>query len=362
MPFEIHISDLKTCRAWLWQWDWASPLRQKLEPDRPYLPFFLGRILHETFDAHYGAGLVWSEAFQEAVNRNIAEIQAKDSVEWEVMKDEYLEQVQLASAMVLNYHRWTELGLHKRQWWHDDNLQFVATEHEFRAPIPTRSGRASPRVFLAGRYDGVVRRLDDGTLWLWELKTSTSFSMLERSLAIDPQPTAYIYAAEHDLGEPVAGVLYTLIRKKAPTDPVTPTGKLSQAKNMDTSLEHWVARMRQLHPEANNGALTEMYGGHLQYLIANRSDTFVKRFAIRRNQAEMDLFLKHLHSTALDMANPVTPLYPNEGFHCNRCMFWEPCLSRRQGYDYRALINAPYTDRDVWYEREDVADASTTWS
>lgn len=81
------------------------------------------------------------------------------------------------------------------------------TDAEFRLdlPIPSRTGlRLSNRYSFEGYLDGLA--VLDGRLWLVEYKFRDSLSHFE-DVANEPQYRRYVWAAERQLGVPIAGIL-----------------------------------------------------------------------------------------------------------------------------------------------------------
>lgn len=98
----------------------------------------------------------------------------------------------------------------------DCEIQYVATEQEFRLPLRNPvSGKATWLFDLAGKIDGIVR-LEDGRLAVMEHKLLSdsldSDADLWRRLRIDQQITLYVWAARQ-LGYEVDCVLYNVTRK-----------------------------------------------------------------------------------------------------------------------------------------------------
>jgi len=66
---------------------------------------------------------------------------------------------------------------------------------------------------LRGRCDGLYRD-KNGKLWLLETKTkSRIMAGMDSALAFDPQNLLYLQAKEQEVGEPIIGVLYNVIRQ-----------------------------------------------------------------------------------------------------------------------------------------------------
>jgi hypothetical protein len=256
------------------------------------------------------------------------------------------EQIQLMIGMLEHYQQWVESKEFTGVRWQDANLEFLALETEFSVPIRTPSGRVSPKVFLAGRMDGIVRLKDDGSVWLWETKTARSIKELSRSLANDPQAGAYIIAAQELFDVQPQGVLYNILRKKEPTAPeVLQTGLLTRRKNIDTTAPAYLAAVRKQHPDWTQETIVETYGEVLQSLL-DEGNQFFARLPVRRSAAELESLRHDLWTVSLEMTHSWTPLYPNESWlNCNFCHFRAPCLTMNADGDYEFLLQNEFRTR-----------------
>ncbi len=135
-------------------------------------------------------------------------------------------------GLMIGYHaHWARSGWRAR-----------LIQPEFRVPIVNPStGRRSKTFTLAGRCDAVLAR--DCREYL--LETKTTGEEVERAdgpfwgrLAIDAQTDAYV-ASRRQQGEPVAGVLYDVVRRPCVKPRLIPKGspKRTDQENVGTRLE-----------------------------------------------------------------------------------------------------------------------------
>ncbi len=347
MKYEVHISDVRTFKSCRRQWHWSSPIGRNLEPDKPYAPFFTGRIVHTGLELHYRSlgKLSLYDATRIAITIEQERMEAAGTL-WDEELEMLREQTELIYGMMEHYEIWAASKAMAQNPWGDANLEYLDMEATFHVPIMTEKGNPSSRVFLGGRFDGIVRRRDDGTLWLWETKTSRSIKELQNTLAFDEQAGAYIYAAQLLMGEQVYGVIYNIMRKKVPTTPrVLQSGLLSQAKNIDTTMEYYWHAVQQHHDDATREELMDRYGDILHHLH-EKGNTFFSRTVIRRTPAEIKELSANLRVVALEMVRPSTVLYPAPSWtSCTFCRFRAPCLARNSGADYEMLLEAEYRQR-----------------
>lgn len=277
---------------------------------------------------------------------------------WPQESELIAEQIVLIGGMLQHYTEWVEQDTSK---WSDKNLDFWKLETTFSVPFRTPSGRPSPRVFLAGRFDGVVRRKDDGSYWLLEHKTTRSISELVSSLDNDEQAGAYLIAAKELLSIQPAGVLYNVLRKKVPTEPmILQSGLLSQNKQMDTTVYAYIRTAQRHHfPDFRsiadcNKFIMDQYGEFLQHLM-DQGNKFFLRVPIYRTGREMDQLQHDLWTVALEMTRPSTPLYPAPSWsNCKFCHFLAPCLATNSGMDVDILLENEYRKREPWQTFADI--------
>jgi len=179
--YEVHVSDLisfKSCRR---KWDWSSPLRRGLEPERTPIQFLVGRAVHWALAQFYESGVKPSAAFNLFTERALRTEGALWMNESELLK----QQLALGAAMCDNYVLWVNsIESPDKDW------DVVATEVKYETPLFNPRGRLSNRIYLAGRFDQIIRNKHTGSLWLREFKTSKR-SPDEEWLDFDDQCTSY---------------------------------------------------------------------------------------------------------------------------------------------------------------------------
>lgn len=348
--FEIHVSDMRAFSDCRQRWFWSSPLGMHLEPNTPNTFFFLGHVVHDALELFYtGKADTLEDAVRtsKAANMEIVQSQQKGTA-WSHEVAALAKEMVLAEDMLYNYGLWIAERDYEGAPFSDSNLEFISMEQTWEIPAITPGGRGSPRVYFAGRFDGLVRRKDTGELWLFETKTSANPKGLIRSLQNDNQATMYVMAAREIMDEPVMGILYNIILKKSPKMPaVLKNGLLSQAKGQQCSPELYREAIRQVHPQYSPADVNRMYGQILQVL--EDKAPYVQRLFIKRSEAHVDLFREEAHAQALEMVNPKTKVYPApSAIKCGWCKFWEPCTARYRGEDATPYLEMDYRKRDMW--------------
>jgi hypothetical protein len=283
-------------------------------------------------------------------------------------------QVKLIRSMMDQYMTWSR---NNRGPFSDSNMEALAHECTFGPDSDPVSGATDspdgtrekdfpgvllkgangkvlwPPVMLAGKFDGLERRKSDGTLWLAEYKTCRGIEERAALLQHDEQATAYVYAASQLFGEPVAGIVYTLLRKKAPSTPeVLKSGHLSSNKNIDTTVAEFRRAIRKHYGPGFTEPMIQKQFGEVLANLAAFGKPFVARVAIERTATQMELFVEELHATVVEMSDPRTQMYANRTWACPGCMFRQPCIARDMGQEERVdlLISNEFRQRDGLFD------------
>lgn len=363
-PIVTHISDVtayKSCRR---RHSWSSRYHSNLEPKRPYAPFFTGSAVHYCIEELRSEGVAPLTSLSKYLRNQLVTMR-KDQQLWLVERPAIRQQVKLIKAMIEQYMIWAR---NNRGPFSDANMEALAHECTFGPESDPISGETSnrekdfpgvllksggkvlwPPVMIAGKFDGLERRKSDGTLWVAEYKTCRGIEERAALLQHDEQATTYVYAASELFGEPVSGIVYTLLRKKAPATPdVLKSGHLSANKNIDTTVAAFRRAIKQHYGTAATEAFIQKQYGEVLANIAAFGKPFVARVAIERTPQQLDLFVEELHATVVEMNNPATPMYANRTWSCPGCMFRQPCLARDMGQEDRVelLLGSEFRSRD----------------
>lgn len=330
----IHISDVlafKQCRR---LWNWTSPLRQCLTPIRVYAPFFTGRLIHHCLEFRYKFGTPF-DVSSEVFMRDYELENRVDENLWNADLPLIEAELQLARSILAHYDLWQAKDTTILS---DSEFDFIELERKFVAPIRTLKGRISSKFHNAGRFDGVVYHKTQDRYYLWEIKTTEGISGRIKQLALEEQADTYTLAAQEILGIKLSGIVYTLICKKLPEYPTElKDGHLSLNKAINTSPEYLIECIRAHYGEITP-AVQSRYEPLVQALL-DQPHKFFQRVIIRRSQSELKSASNELFAVASEMVKPRVPIYKTAGYHCNRCLFREPCLMLQNGQDPTSLIN-----------------------
>lgn len=357
IDYYIHSTDIgrfKDCRR---RWDWESHLRRNLEPRDKYAPLWIGTLVHHGLEMWYranpgkqvgsvalsiesGTPTVRVEADSYYPEFSIADYTKQHLTQAQLDDPRNTESETLAINLVDNYIRWQRTD---RTWLADRNFEFIAPEQEFKVLL-WQTTRA--RVWLVGRFDGIVRRRDNGLLYLWEIKTTRSIAEREKQLDFDEQTSAYLYAARA-LGYDVQGEIYTLIRKKIPESPrILKNGMLSTDVSIDTTQEHYWTCVKAHHNYANlpieeRAIIFKHYTPILDHL-GQQPNKFFKRVPANRSTREIEHSASEIVAVAREMLSKTTPIYMTATARCNYCLFRTPCAAYNRGQDYEAILERDY--------------------
>lgn len=338
----VHVSDVlsyKQCRR---AWSWSSPLQHNLEPARVYAPFYVGQAIHYCLENYYKSGIPWRDSLVPFVQTRAPSMMIDE--EEEAIAESYL----LIERMLEHYFLWANSYLGE---YNDTVLEFLPeyVEYEFKVPLRNLAGAVSNRYGLSGRVDGVVRHRRTGELWLFESKTCRSLGEKIKLLPFDEQSSAYLIAAQDWLDEPVVGIIYNLMRKKAPTKPrMLDSGRPSAAVNIDTTVEAFTADIMKVYPDFSPSDLTQYYGNVIRTL-AGQPNKYFWRVALRRTPNELAAAATNLWEVAREMCDQTTTIIPHGGFHCSFCRFKQPCAERNAGEDWQTTLEVEYSSRQGYY-------------
>lgn len=404
--FELHISDIKTFLSCRRKWDWASPLRRHLEPDYTPIFFTIGRAVHYAIATYYETGEHPSPIFLRFMTTATEQITASVGTLWTKEREELEAATTLGSGMLANYVDYiTSFDKPDEVW------ETIGTETPFGPmPILNPQGRPSSRIFLAGRFDGIVRNKETGRYWLREYKTSAR-TPNPAWLELDSQSTTYVMAAQRLIGQPIAGVHYRFLMKKLPTQPgILKNGSLSRAINSSLSTTY-VLYMKALGEAAvrmtatqyglterdvfsmlkaeystteelvtpyiitgqelllldapREGVwpaflgyfrtLTDDYKDVLDELAGRGFSEYFQEIYVQKTQNELAAQALDIWQIGLEMVRPTTPVYPApDWLKCNFCQFKAPCKVKNAGGNYEQILQHEYRTR----QSEDAVEAA----
>ena len=230
-----------------------------------------------------------------------------DEPVWEDMHD-------LGVAMLEEYVRY---------WGRDPQWNVIATERPFSVKLVRNK---KPVAVFRSRWDGVVRNLNDGRLYLLETKTASQIST--SYLALDDQAGSYWAVASRVLradgtlrpDENIAGIIYNFLKKIMPDD----------------------------RPQNEGGAYLNKDG-----TISKRQPkpAFVREI-VERGPAEQFTQMRRLTDEVAVMnavRDGTIPLTKNTNRDCTWCDFFAACQLHERGSDnWLTVMKADHKQADPY--------------
>jgi hypothetical protein len=288
----IHVSDMRAFSDCRLRWSFSSHMRKGRAPIVAGRALQLGTLCHRALELWYTDK---SQDPQDCVAQGVAELTASDIPYETTLSDE-------AYGILVNYANWARIY---------DDFEPITQEQEFIVPL------VGDHQF-SGRWDMVVER--EGKIWINDFKiTGSQFnSYAEYLTQQDEQARAYSWAGKQVYGSDFGGIMFTLVRNKAPDIPVRlKNGSISRNKGIKTTWE----RYRQAILEG--GEHPSDYSEMEQILNGN---PFVFRVHMSLGKRALEAFHQRAVATTLEMTNPDVLIYPNASvMSCRMCAFRFPC-------------------------------------
>lgn len=347
---ELHISDVRAYKSCRLRWFWSSALGLNLEPQATPPHFLIGKAVHFAIGTSYETG----EFPEDIFDRYMQRYEDVRGAMWEEERKTFDASVAVGHAVCATYRRFV------RATGADDKWRIVDNETPF-GPL-TLPGQDIPEFTLAGRFDGVIQDKETGEFWLREYKTAAR-PPSELWLRYDDQVTAYCWAAEQVLGQPIAGVQFRFLMKKIPNKPPRlKNGGLSRAINspqvMTTTYDLYLEAVTELAAETRMpiDAAVRAYQDVLDTLAERGYGDYVIEMEARRTPHEKEFVARSLVAVGREMRTlatkqhladqPILELYPSpDWLKCQWCSFKDPCSRLTRGENYRELLVHEYKTR-----------------
>lgn len=333
----------KRCRR---RWGWQSHMRQNLGPKQNAAPLWLGSGFHFALEDFHGYNRFGHP--KAAFDAYVMATKKKSSR----LPEDWRELTELGQAMLEYYADDWLIGREPLEtYWFNGKPQ---VEVSIKVDVP-----ADPEMLKRYGIDRVVYSLtldrvsidEVGNLWIVEYKTAKQFGTTH--FTVDPQVSAYCWAASHVYDRPVVGVIYQQHKKELPKFPEPmASGRLSVNKSQRTT--HRLYRKALINQYGDIQRAPADNVNYLNWLAAQDSpdaDMYIRRDRVERNvhshQSEGTKILLELE----DMLNPDLPLYPNPTRDCSfMCPFLSACVSIDDGSDWEYELQLMMETRDAEYD------------
>ena len=224
---QSELNTFRTCRK-----KWWFRYHEGLVPLRTHRALAVGSIVHSGIEAMYEAIRDGQADLASATRQRLSE-------RMRAWRDEigHLDDEQEAEHGLAYDEARTCLDLFVAAFGEADRERFAVVGIEQVFSVTLRDGRS--HAIQRGMLDVLLRDRRTGALWLGEHKTTRGHATgLDARLDIDGQVRSYLNAVRtlypHDT---VGGVLLSVVRKKAPSEPVILKGGAVSAAAIDTTAE-----------------------------------------------------------------------------------------------------------------------------
>lgn len=280
----FHTSDVKSFSDCRLRWSFSSHIRHGLSPSKPARALAIGTFMHKALERYYDQP--WKPAEQCIAEAEEAVGAGPDD----------------ALGMLQNYIMWAE---------DNDRFEVLVVEQDFSVPLFDDHQ-------FAGRWDLVV--LQDDKIWLNDFKiTGMPFESYADYLSDqDEQARAYSWAGKQIYGDDFGGIMFTLVRNRAPEPPLELLdGTLSRNKSQKTSWQLYSKRLKEL-------GLKEYEYDDMKWELGKKP--FINRVMLNIGDRALEAFEERVIRTTKMMIEPDVQIYPNANpISCRMCAYSFPC-------------------------------------
>lgn len=307
----IHVSDLRNFKSCRIRWHFSSPIRGGWSPTTQPKAMHLGTLIHSALEMWYGVQRtvtiedVWESVWLEELKRQL-------DMNIYMSEEEADKLYNKAHAILQTYNTWANKN---------DTYEVVNIEQKFEVPL-------MDDVFLAGKFDQIVRDRFTRVLWIRDFKVTTAdmFEYADYIRNQDDQARAYVFAlAQLFPDENVGGSIFTFIRAKAPTIPeLNKKGdSITRRANLDTTEEVYCKTL------ATYGLSKEDYEAEIvQLRERTKTKPWVMETRFAYDPVDINAWAnrtRHTAQTMIKMPTNGAGLWPASYFTCRGCPFKQPC-------------------------------------
>lgn len=316
---ELTISDFKAFKQCRRAWDWKASFRRNLVPKSRAAHFWFGELFHKSLEQYYMNNVEPDVYFENEADKYLASIDPATIPHYDVL----LEDAQSGPQLLRLYMRWAE---------QNDDFSVLSMEER----LTLRINNSTPGNFFSFRYDMLVQR--NGKLYIHDFKTTRQMPGSFDWLVFDDQAVAYQWAFEQITGEPIAGVIYTFIKKKLPVEPkVLKNGTVSTSVTTGMTVESYTRVLRQQHQSLAD------YRETLEKLEQAEMVNFITRAEAQATDTQKQLMGEQIKALAKMMADPDLYIYPSpDKQRCLACDYRDPCVLTSAGFSPEQMFTTSY--------------------
>lgn len=314
-----EVNDFLRCRK-KWDWRWNQGYTSKKQNNK----LFFGNLFHK-----------WAEVLYKTGDPGVAQ-KAMEELFHET-DTSGMEQGEIDGIMAMIY---AVTAYYLDKWWDNDaEWEIIATEFHFTVPL-------DEEIEYEGTIDLIFRHKKTGKVWFMDHKTTSSLDIYENNSRMDRQISRYWWALKK-LGYDVGGFIYNIVLKDYPVMPkVLKNGKLSTAKNQNTTLELYMKAIEEL------GQLPEQYMDFLEYLEYYPREYF-RRVNVTRTDAELanamfEFYHQAKEAQSLKEGDNQNFIYRNITKDCSwDCPFMDVCKAQMDGSNVDFLMKMTFNKEEV---------------
>ncbi len=305
------LSDWRRCHR-LWEWE------QSYAPKTTPPALWFGDLIHQSLAHYYSKTrtdpMSAVALFQSNAKRRAHEIQDDDT---------YDDLYDLGTKVLEHY-----------VWWASDNdlyakLRCQAVEQRFEVPL-------EQDLVFTGVIDAKLTMGAKKKKYLHEIKTMATIE--KEWLTLTEQATSYLWAeAILHPKDKYDGVVFTLIRKKAPTEPEVRKDALWLASNASSSV-YTVRHAMESCP--NDNGLLKKY----QDMEDTKGNDYVQRITVTRTPEQIRAFGDRIKEIWEEMQ--ASARFPNPNpITCRGCGFRDACVAKERGDNWQLILDQLYRRR-----------------
>ena len=345
--FKTSVSDrtlFKRCKR---KWDFASKLRQNLEPiDSISANLWFGTGIHFAMEDYHGYNKFGHPADAFEAYYNCFDREKELNFDCETLAS-------MAPGILYYY---TDEWLPKRKvfktYWYNGEPQI---EVRVILHLPELTKLIGKPVYYSMVFDRVVED-EEGRLWILDYKTTKSFDVSK--LETDPQISTYSWGGELYYKRPIEGMIYLQFKKTLVEDPrILKNGDISSDKSQNTNYYRYLELLKMTYGNVNSAP--EKQRDCLDNLLMEESDLgdkYIRYDMVRRNDYQRKHEYDLIKQEILDMADSNLRIYPNPTKDCKSdCNFRTACIAMDDGSDYKFILENNFQkaikDRDEWRKK-----------
>lgn len=341
----LTTSDLRSFKRCRRAWDFGSPSRRNLVPNKAERPFELDTAIRDSLAVYYYPGMwTWPRKivepiafnkYAESMNRQLERHEERFGVS-EGDRALFAELLPLGEAMLRRYYEWAP----SVDWFHAVR---VDTDFRVNPPHPDSPGdglvAGGHAVNYAGRVDLLAveqaewrRQQDEDTVyWIVHHRLAGESWASLSDLLIDDRAGSSSWAGQDAARVRVVGVVYNELRAGVSL----PARVLSDSTLGDVS-----------HTPVDPVLEAELAERLADERVRRQTSQWCRRTWVGMSPVEIEAHQQRDSEAIADMLSPELPVFPSPSpANCTACVFRAPCLAMSRGQDPAPILEQGYHER-----------------